>query len=86
MAKDRASEEALSNLHAEFAKVLTDGITNGMEVANEEGMLVRVPATPAYLNVVRQFLKDNKIEAIPAKDSPLGVLAGSLPSFEEEID
>jgi hypothetical protein len=35
--------------------------------------------TAAELNVIRQFLKDNNIDAIPTKGSPLGSLRDKLP-------
>lgn len=41
-------------------------------------------ATAAELNVARQFLKDNGIDGVPTKENPLGKLAASLPSFEDE--
>ena len=37
----------------------------------------------AILNVARQFLKDNKIEAVAAQGSPLADLA-DLPVFEDD--
>ena len=36
-------------------------------------------ATAADLNVARQFLKDNNINAIPTKDNGIGNLAKALP-------
>ena len=35
--------------------------------------------TSAEMNVIRQFLKDNNIDAIPRDDSPLGDIMKSLP-------
>jgi Zn-dependent membrane protease YugP len=35
------------------------------------------------LNVARQFLKDNGIEAIPVHGSPLGDLVRTLPDFSD---
>jgi len=37
----------------------------------------------AELNVVRQFLKDNNIDATPAPDSNLEELVAELPVFDE---
>lgn len=42
-------------------------------------------ATAADLNVIRQFLKDNKIEAAAVQDNPLDKLAKTLP-FQSATD
>lgn len=43
-------------------------------------------AKASDLNVARQFLKDNGIEAIPADNSPLKALVDELPfNTEEEL-
>lgn len=78
MTKKTASEEALELLHAELAKQLADKIRTG-------------EATAADLNVARQFLKDNGIDAVPKKGSPLDALRDSLPfsqpaSTPEDMD
>jgi len=58
------------------------------EVLAEE-LLKRVKdpeAKSSDLNVARQFLKDNGIEAIPSDNSPLKALVDELPfESEEEI-
>jgi hypothetical protein len=66
MTKRTASEEALELLHAALAKSLADKIAKG-------------EATAADLNVARQFLKDNGIDAVPTKGSPIDSLRSSLP-------
>lgn len=76
MTTKRASEEALSELHAELAKVLK----KGLGFVDEEGK-----PNPALLNVARQFLKDNKIESEAPKGSPLGDLVDDLPEFPDDI-
>ena len=38
----------------------------------------------ADLNVARQFLKDNGIDALPVDNSPLSELVKSLPDFNDE--
>lgn len=62
----RASHDALDKLHGALAKALADKIADGS-------------ATAADLNVARQFLKDNGIDSIPTKESPLGDLIDKLP-------
>ena len=52
-----------------------------------ENLLLRIQdpeAKSSDLNVARQFLKDNHIDAIPTNDSPLGDLVASLPNFNDE--
>jgi hypothetical protein len=59
----RASKEVMSRLHAALAKematILDEGVT---EVDKSSGEIVKVTPGAAYLNVVRQFLKDNGID------------------------
>lgn len=70
----RATEDALSELHAELAGVL------------KKAVQYRDPDTnmpqAALLNVARQFLKDNRVEAQAVPASPLGDLA-ALPEFDD---
>ena len=55
-------------------------------LANELLKRVKDPEAKASdLNVARQFLKDNGIEAIPVDNSPLKSLVDELP-FETEDD
>ena len=67
-----ASKESLEALHSAIADKLTESIRD-MPVG-EKGLA-------ALLNVARQFVKDNGIEAVPAPGSPLGNLAGKLKEF-----
>lgn len=76
---NKADEKELAGLHGELAKVLKEAITK--EYVDEGGNPVPPPA--AILNVARQFLKDNKIEAVSVEGSPLHNLA-DLPVFEDE--
>ena len=49
-----------------------------------ENLLTRISdpeAKSADLNVARQFLKDNGIEAVAAEGSPLADLVATLPDF-----
>ncbi|MDP3869934.1 hypothetical protein [Phenylobacterium sp.] len=61
----RATEDALSALHAALAKSLAAKIEDGT-------------ATAADLSVARAFLKENGITAIVAPRSPLSALKGAL--------
>lgn len=87
---NKADEKALAGLHGMLAEVLTLAIKEGLPVLKddgsplmENGKVVRMPAPAAILNVARQFLKDNKIEAISTAGSPLHTLA-DLPVFEDD--
>ncbi len=66
MTSKKASTEALESLHGALAKTLANKIKSG-------------EATAADMAVARQFLRDNGIDSIPRKGSPLGDLAASLP-------
>ena len=51
-----------------------------------ENLLARVKdpeAKSADLNVARQFLKDNGIEALAVEGSPLSSLVATLPDFSD---
>ena len=63
--------DKLSELHQELAKVLLERVKDP-------------DAKSAYLNVARQFLKDNNIDAVPVKGSPLEELINQLPFNEEK--
>ena len=63
--------KTLEELHEELAKVLLK------RVKDED-------AKSADLNVARQFLKDNNVDAVPTEDSPLKKLIEELPFDDEE--
>jgi hypothetical protein len=76
----KADQKELGSLHGALAKVLKDAIQATYKDP-ETGAAMPPPA--AILSVARQFLKDNKIEAIAAPGSPLGDLS-DLPVFDED--
>lgn len=78
----RATTGKLAELHKKLAEVLLECIE---ETAKDENGNT-IPPSPAMLNVARQFLKDNKIEAIAVKGSALDGLSNALPEFDEESD
>ena len=65
-------EETLNELHTLLAQKLLDRV-NDPECKS------------ADLNVARQFLKDNNVDAVPVVESPLAKLANQLPFSEEEL-
>lgn len=67
-----ASVDALSTLHETLATAMKDAIQQD-------------PGNPALMSVIRQFLKDNKIEAQPKKGTALGDLS-DLPVFDDLND
>lgn len=77
---NKADEKALGSLHGKLAEVLKDALSQDY-MDPDTG--VKLPPPAAILNVARQFLKDNKIEAIAAQGTPLADLA-DLPIFEDE--
>jgi len=68
----QATKDALNALHGEFAKSLAQKLKDGT-------------ATAADLSVIRQFLKDNNIEALSVPGSPLGALTDALPFATQGI-
>ena len=64
------SDEKLKELHGVLANKLLERV-KAPEVKSSD------------LNVARQFLKDNNIDAVPTQDSPLQKLIEELP-FDEK--
>lgn len=62
----KASTDSLNELHGAIAEALKRRIASG-------------EATAADLNVARQFLKDNGIEALPGTNKAVQDLAAVLP-------
>lgn len=83
--KSKATEASLGNLHGILCEHFADILKNGEEVVDKEtGEVSRRPPSAALLAQIRQFLKDNKIEAEPVQGSPLGHLVGTLPDFTDD--
>jgi hypothetical protein len=59
----RATSAAMAELHAKMAAVMKEFLSNGVKEVDNNGELVSVTPPAAYLNVVRQFLKDNGIDS-----------------------
>jgi hypothetical protein len=79
MTINKADEKELGSLHGALAKILRDSLQQ--EYTNPDTG-ERIPPPAAILNVARQFLKDNKIEAIGVTGSALHDLS-DLPIFED---
>ena len=63
-------EDIFDKLHDAVAQTLLEKIQSGEANASD-------------LNVARQFLRDNGIDAVPTEDNPLGKLLEELP-FDEK--
>ncbi len=68
--KNSATESELGSLHTELAKILKKQI----KMTDEDGK-----ANASILNVARQFLKDNGIDASPEHNQELKELSEELP-------
>lgn len=68
----KATEDSLATLHMTLAEVLTTKINAASEEGDSKGLA-------ALLNVARQFLKDNGIEADLNPGTPMSNLVESLP-------
>jgi len=80
-----ASEEALQLLHAKLAETLCHAIEPEPIVV--DGEIVGRKLNAAALNVARQMLKDNGIQAARVANSPLDKLANRIPTtFDEDHD
>lgn len=91
MTDTRASEKELGLTHKEFAqwcRLILQGVPlldkDGRAVLKEDGQPWLIPPSPAHMNVIRQFLKDNQIEAavIPLGDEAKNL--DDLPAFDED--
>lgn len=63
-------DDKLKELHETLAKILLERVKDP-------------EAKSSDLNVARQFLKDNNIDAVPVEDSPLQKLLEELPFNEK---
>lgn len=74
---NKAGEKELGELHTMLAQVLKEEINK--EYEGKDGQMLR---NAAMLNVARQFLKDNGIQAT-AENSSMAALIVDLPSFDD---
>lgn len=68
----KATEEALASLHGALAEAMKLKLADGT-------------ATASDLNVIRQFLKDNGINADGEKDPAIQSIADDLPDLGDNI-
>ena len=77
MTEDKAKTAAIPELE-ELHSALARELRQALSARDENGRPIA-----ALLNVARQYLKDNKIEAAPVPGSPLGDLA-AMPVFDDD--
>jgi hypothetical protein len=70
MARD--TNELLADLHADLAQHLKNKLDDGTITTGE-------------LNILRQFLKDNQINAQPVEGTAFGDLVASLPDIKNVV-
>lgn len=78
-----ASKEMMQALHKllaeEFTKMLVEGVPTVVE-----GEVIKLPPSSAQLNVIRQFLKDNDIQAMMTSVHMKGIV-DNLPFDENDL-
>lgn len=72
----------MADIHSELAQELSRQLKEGSDVVNKKGRVTKVAPTPALLNVIRQFLRDNGVQAKPENNADIGNLLSNLPEFE----
>jgi hypothetical protein len=85
-APKRTTQDA-ADIFDGFVDTLKEIVTKGETVVTEDGEVMRKTPSPAALNVVRQFLKDQNITATSAHKglASLAAKATALPfSVDEE--
>ena len=68
----KANNDELSLLHSKLAEVLA------AKLQDEE-------VSPAFLNVARQFLKDNNIDSVAEAGNPMDILKEAELPFQENV-
>jgi hypothetical protein len=83
----KASNAAMEALHGVLASTFKDILENGEAVVDKEtGELTRITPGAATLNAIRQFLKDNKIEAANGTNKDMNAIARMHLPFQSEND
>ncbi len=75
----RATIDKLGELHGVLAEDLMKRIKDGEVVQTKEGDVVTISCSVAALNVARQFLRDNGIQADAETNPQLKDLVSRLP-------
>lgn len=82
-----ASKKAMEALHKALADTFKDILDNGKTAIDKEtGEAVKITPDAATLGAIRQFLKDNGIEAAEGTNEDLNRLAGKALPFMPKAD
>ena len=68
----KANNDELSLLHSKLAEVLAEKLED-------------TEVSPAFLNVARQFLKDNNIDSVAEAGNPMDILKDAELPFQENV-
>ena len=68
----KANNDELSLLHSKLAEVLAKSLEDP-------------EVTPAFLNVARQFLKDNNIDSVAEAGNPMDILKDAELPFQDNV-
>lgn len=79
------SKDLMEALHVVLAQELSKQLREGTWVEGDDGKPVRLSPKAALLNVARQFLKDNNIEAAIGKGGAVDEVMDALAKFEDEL-
>lgn len=76
----RASAKTLDKLHEALARTFKEILEEGEVVTDKDGNAMRVKPGASTLNAIRQFLKDNGVEAVPDNNGEVrGLGLSNLP-------
>ena len=82
-----ASKKAMEALHKALAETFKDILDNGKTAIDKEtGEAVKITPDAATLGAIRQFLKDNGIEAAEGKNETLNEVARRALPFPAQPD
>lgn len=79
-----ATKDEMQELHALLAAEFADILRNGVKAKDDEGNIVRLSPSPAQLNVIRQFLKDNDVHAAMTSRAMKNIV-DNLPFSDEDL-
>ena len=68
----KANNDELSLLHSKLAEVLAEKLQD-------------TEVSPAFLNVARQFLKDNNIDSVAENANPMDILKDAELPFQDNV-
>lgn len=78
------TKEDMNDLHQLLAKEFRNMLVNGVKARDDEGNVVTLTPSSAQLNVIRQFLKDNDIQAAMTSKHMKGIV-DNLPFGDEDL-